>query len=111
MLVLAVPNDSCHSGTVLDLPFVYHAPAGDEFAGSEKGGGGLKSMLGRHDLGHLAKSITGGVAGLTRAVATEVATEVMVQGSSFVRPVLNAKLNTSKADVIMFSGCRDEQVR
>jgi metacaspase-1 len=103
--------DSCHSGTALDLPFVYHAPTGDAHESAHTSGkGGISALLGRQDFGAISKSLAGGATGLAKAVGTAVASEAVFQGAAFVRPKLNATMNKSKADVIMFSGCRDEQV-
>lgn len=90
--------DSCHSGTVLDLPYVY-STKGEikttnlfKFAGKGILSAGMAYAQGDKD-GALSSLISLGRDLMDSRRATEDL----------------RKNNTSQADVIMFSGCKDDQ--
>jgi hypothetical protein len=90
--------DSCHSGTVLDLPYVY-STKGEiktqnlfKFAGKGILSAGMAYAHGDKD-GALSSLIT-----LGKEIIESHKTNEELR-----------KNNTSQADVIMFSGCKDDQ--
>jgi len=85
--------DSCHSGTALDLPYIYKADSGQYKNAHKAEGGGFINRF-KKNKGGITKSIT---------------SEVSYQAKKKARGAISRALNTTKADVIMFSGCRDEQ--
>ncbi|CAG8590607.1 20385_t:CDS:2 [Cetraspora pellucida] len=80
---LTVVFDSCHSGTVLDLPYMYST----------------RGMLKQQILQHAVTKIFHG--------DFKNATSEAITGEKIRRKNLVTK--SSPADVIMFSGCKDEQ--
>ena len=93
--------DSCHSGTALDLPYVYSTegkikePNLLAEAGQGLLGAGMSYLKG--DMGGLFKSLT--------------TTFKQVSGAQSGATEKTRRTKTSPADVISFSGCKDEQVR
>eukprot|EP01101_Sappina_pedata_P005142 TRINITY_DN22_c0_g2_i1.p1 TRINITY_DN22_c0_g2~~TRINITY_DN22_c0_g2_i1.p1 ORF type:complete len:294 (+),score=117.78 TRINITY_DN22_c0_g2_i1:116-883(+) len=91
--------DSCHSGTALDLPFVYKP------SGGYMGQGPSKSQL-MTDLFAAGKSLyKGDKKGAAKIMAKFVWDGVQTK---FGSPQKQAT-NSSPADVVMISGCRDDQ--
>eukprot|EP01094_Clydonella_sp_ATCC50884_P003533 TRINITY_DN1270_c0_g1_i1.p1 TRINITY_DN1270_c0_g1~~TRINITY_DN1270_c0_g1_i1.p1 ORF type:complete len:614 (+),score=160.02 TRINITY_DN1270_c0_g1_i1:169-1842(+) len=91
--------DSCHSGTALDLPFV-HKSTDPRYKSAHKDES--DTFWNRHKKINLKK-------GIASQLANHVGGEVMHHVKHEARKKINAALNSSKADVIQFSGCRDEQ--
>lgn len=91
--------DSCHSGTALDLPFV-HKSTDPRYKSAHKDE--KDTFWNRHKKVNLKK-------GIASQIASHVGGEVMHHVKHEARKKINAALNSSKADVIQFSGCRDEQ--
>ncbi|KAG4083746.1 hypothetical protein H8356DRAFT_1747752 [Neocallimastix lanati (nom. inval.)] len=92
--------DSCHSGTALDLPYVY---ADDGSLVVQKGPSGMKIL--NETINNLA---TGNVLGLIGNLMDFTESDKIKKNSA------NAKKKTEQtkstfADVIMFSGCKDSQ--
>ncbi|KAI9021718.1 caspase domain-containing protein [Phycomyces nitens] len=89
--------DSCHSGTALDLPYVY-SPDGDIKSKSliRQAGEGLLGISTNHKGG-----------------AMNLISSFMSLGQEMIKTrqieTHNRELNTSPADVIMFSGCDDHE--
>lgn len=91
--------DSCHSGSALDLPYVYSTKGIIKEPNMLKdvGGFGLNAVM---------SYATGNYGGLFNAL--EGAVKTVSQGGSYNRQAAIAK-NASPADVIMFSGSKDTQ--
>jgi hypothetical protein len=90
--------DSCHSGTVLDLPFVYST------AGEIK----------EHNLfKHAGKGLLSAGIAYARGDTDGALSSILSLGRQLMesRNVSDQarRKNTSQADVIMFSGCKDDQ--
>lgn len=91
--------DSCHSGTALDLPYVYSTegtikePNLLAEAGQGLLGAGMSYLRG--DMGGMMKGIMG------------LGKKVMNQNSGAAER--NKQTKTSPADVIQWSGCKDSQ--
>ena len=90
--------DSCHSGSALDLPYIYSTQGvlKEPNLAKEAGQGllGIVSSYARGDLGSMASTAMG----LFKKVA---------QGDGVYQKNLRTK--TSPADVIMWSGSKDDQ--
>ena len=97
--------DSCHSGTALDLPYMYRIREG-EFANAHKAdedrfAARHKAMVEKDDL----KSIKG----LGKMLVEQVGSEVSHQAKKHARRAIMESRNTTEAVVVMLSGCRDDQ--
>jgi len=90
--------DSCHSGSVLDLPYIYSTKGvlKEPNLAAEAG----KGLLGA--LGSYARGDMGGVASSLLGFAKSA-----YQGDSAYKKTVQTK--TSPADVIMWSGSKDDQ--
>lgn len=90
--------DSCHSGTALDLPYIYSTQGilKEPNLAKEAGQGllGVISSYSQGDLGGVAKNILGFFKSATN-------------GEDAYNRALATK--TSPADVVMFSGSKDDQ--
>ena len=95
--------DSCHSGTVLDLPYIYHSTE-KEYKNAHKADD--QGFLHRHKIG--LSSLTS-VAGLGAALTSVATTEVLYQGKKHTRQEILERMNTTRAMIMQISGCRDEQ--
>lgn len=93
--------DSCHSGTALDLPYIFKVRSG-QFKNAHKAKEDM--FLGRHKA-QLEENKGGGF----KAIASHVTAEISHQAKKRVRRALMERNNTTRAVVIMFSGCRDDQ--
>ena len=94
---LTVIFDSCHSGSALDLPYLYSTQGvlKEPDLAKEAGKGLLEmAMSGRKDY----RSIAIGVMNLARSAMSKRAVYKE-----------NLRTKTSPADVIMWSGCKDTQ--
>lgn len=90
--------DSCHSGSVLDLPYIYSTKGvlKEPNLAAEAGQGLLKAITA------YATGNTGGVASALMGFA-----KTAYQGNSSYKKTVETK--TSPADVIMWSGSKDDQ--
>ncbi|ORZ22174.1 peptidase C14, caspase domain-containing protein [Absidia repens] len=90
--------DSCHSGTALDLPYVY----------STKGIIKEQNLLKDAGVGLLSAGLAYAAGDKSRAISS-----VMSLGKQLYRSKNltdeNREKNSSVADVVMFSGCKDNQ--
>lgn len=90
--------DSVHSGTTLDLPYIYSTPGISKEPNSAKEAGqGLLGVISANtpgDLGAVANDLMGFFKKAT-------------QGDDAYNKTMAAK--TSGADVVMLSGCRDDK--
>ncbi|KAK9239944.1 caspase domain-containing protein [Lipomyces kononenkoae] len=92
--------DSCHSGTALDLPYIYSTQGVlKEPNLAKEAGMGLLSAFGAYSRGDLVGAIS--------SIATVVKGATSGGGSRAAEVTRRTK--TSPADVIMFSGCKDSQ--
>lgn len=113
MLVRGLPEgcrftaifDSCHSGTALDLPYIYKVQSG-EYKNAHKAE--EDRFWGRHKA-KIKEQKVSGVFGGVKAITSHVTSEVGHQVGKRVRRGIMERLNTTKAIVVMFSGCRDDQ--
>jgi len=94
--------DSCHSGTVMDLPY-YHAKEEEYKNAHKKDESGFEY---RHDIEVADLKDLRDVKGKLFDV---VSSELLYQGKKKGRRKVVQQLNTSKALVMQISGCRDEQ--
>ena len=78
--------DSCHSGTVLDLPYIY-----------DSNGQPMQQKICKKDLKDLLKS---------EPDFEKVVSTVKNEGQA---QKITAQTRSSQADVILFSGCKDNQ--
>lgn len=93
--------DSCHSGTALDLPFTYRAQDGglkEYNIWKDSTGDGANILLG------YATRNTGMMLSGAKSLFSKVSN---YKSSSQIEKIKQSKM--SNADVIMFSGCRDDQ--
>lgn len=90
--------DSCHSGTVLDLPYVY----------STKG-----EIKEQNLFKHAGQGIFSAGIAYARGDTDGALSSIMSLGKQLLeaRNITDEvrRKNTSQADVIMFSGCKDDQ--
>ncbi|RKP12029.1 peptidase C14, caspase domain-containing protein [Piptocephalis cylindrospora] len=90
--------DSCHSGTALDLPYVYASDGtlvkngGLKAAGSAVTGAGMAYLQG--NMGGVVKSLSSGFKALTSSKSAEQKTQAT---------------RSTMADCVMFAGCKDSQ--
>jgi len=97
--------DSCHSGTIMDLPYIYHA-TDEEYKNAHKAEN--SGFMHRHKIGFSSlKTFT--VGGIGATLASVAGSEILYQGKKKGRQEILKQLNTSKAMVMQISGCRDEQ--
>lgn len=92
--------DSCHSGTALDLPYVY---ADDGKLVVQKGPSSIKML--QDTFNNIA---TGNVLGLINNVITYAESDKIKKNSAKAKKKTEETKSTF-ADVIMFSGCKDSQ--
>ncbi|KAK4050585.1 Ca(2+)-dependent cysteine protease [Microbotryomycetes sp. JL221] len=90
--------DSCHSGSALDLPYIYSTKGviktPNAFADAGTGALGALTSYARGDMGGLFKAVTG-------------AGKKILNGDKAYEKTKKEK--SSNADVISFSGCKDSQ--
>lgn len=91
--------DSCHSGTALDLPYVYSTKGivKEPNLWKDAGTGALSAFM-SYETGNIGGAISS---------LTGLAKKVSRSGNSNRQQVINAK--ASPADVISISGCKDDQ--
>lgn len=90
--------DSCHSGSVMDLPYLYNTKGIlKEPNLAKEAGAGLLSAVTAYARGDMA-SVASSVFGLAKAA---------FKGNDAYEHTKRTK--TSPADVVMWSGCKDEQ--
>lgn len=90
--------DSCHSGTVLDLPYVY----------STKGEIKEKNLFKHAGQGFLSAGIAYARGDKDGALSSIMSLGKQLLESRNISDQVRRK-NTSLADVIMWSGCKDDQ--
>ncbi|KAJ1982028.1 Ca(2+)-dependent cysteine protease [Dimargaris xerosporica] len=95
--------DSCHSGTVLDLPYVYNCDGTIQVYTSDNRKEAAMSLLGAglaFQQGNSAKAIAGLVSGF----------KAFTQGGKAEEAErITKETKGTTADVIQFAGCRDDQ--
>lgn len=96
--------DSCHSGTALDLPFLYKAKS-KKYKNAHKQKG--DSFWARHKLS--LKDVPLSVTGVASTASSHVTKEVSHRTKKTIRSKITKHLNSSRAHVTMLSGCRDDQ--
>uniref|UniRef100_A0A7S4I5H8 Peptidase C14 caspase domain-containing protein n=1 Tax=Vannella robusta TaxID=1487602 RepID=A0A7S4I5H8_9EUKA len=95
--------DSCHSQTVMDLPYVYHSKEDEYKTAHKKDDGGI---VGRHvEL----KEEVANPAKFKNSILKHIHDEVKHQTTKHTRRQICEEINTSKALVMMIAGCRDDQ--
>lgn len=90
--------DSCHSGTVLDLPYVY----------STKGELKEQNLFKNAGQGIFSAGIAYAKGDKDGALSSIMSLGKQLLESRTITDQVRRK-NTSQADVIMFSGCKDDQ--
>ncbi|KAF7727017.1 Ca(2+)-dependent cysteine protease [Apophysomyces ossiformis] len=90
--------DSCHSGTALDLPYVY----------STKGVIKGQNLFKDAGMGLLSAGITYASGDRSGALSSLISLGQQLYHARDVEEEMRRK-NSSEADVIMFSGCKDDQ--
>ncbi|KAK7206146.1 caspase domain-containing protein [Myxozyma melibiosi] len=92
--------DSCHSGTVLDLPYVYSTQGVIKEPNlAKEAGQGLLSAFSSYSRGDLSGAIST-ITGIVKQATN---------GGGNKASELTRRTKTSPADVITFSGCKDSQ--
>jgi len=91
--------DSCHSGTALDLPYIYKA------SGDYSASGVTTEQMGQGIVDAGVEYITGNTKEASKKIKNVVKTKLF----SKKKMKELRKKNTSKAEVIMFAGCREDQ--
>jgi len=105
---LIVIFDSCHSGTALDLPYIY-GPNGQLIDGPEMSHSSSSSSFGKPNKAQLAMGVVNmGMNLLSGNGGGLQSTGSLVHGFQR-RPGYNVQNKISNSDVIMFSSCRDDQ--
>ncbi|KAK4135943.1 hypothetical protein BT67DRAFT_440823 [Trichocladium antarcticum] len=90
--------DSCHSGSVMDLPYIYSTKGVlKEPNLAKEAGQGLLEAVGHYARGDVGSAL-GSVFGLAKSA---------LRGNEAYEQTKRTK--TSPADVVMWSGCKDEQ--
>jgi len=92
--------DSCHSGSVLDLPLMYKSQ--DEYRNSDQ------SFFERHTI-NMSDVLSRGVAGIQQQAQGIITKELLFHGSKCVNRVAGKAMYGTKGQVIQFAGCRDDQ--
>ncbi|KAI3633989.1 hypothetical protein MIR68_007593 [Amoeboaphelidium protococcarum] len=102
---LTVICDSCHSGTMMDLPFLYNS---DGSLKSYNPMAGLKDVAMDAAKGFMRGGF--GIGGLINAASVLAKNSNLLGGGmSSQQQQQVAQQRQSQADVIMFSGCKDNQ--
>merc|ERR1712232_905545 len=97
--------DCCHSGTGLDLPYVHNLPSSGMSGGS--GSGGHSSGPGGFPLNELMG--INSVGGLVNFGMKQAKKKKKKKKKKYSNSTPGELPGTSKADVMLYSGCRDDQ--
>jgi len=90
--------DSCHSGTALDLPYVYNSEGQlIENSSLKRAGGSLMSAVAAYGTGNIGGALSSLMTGFNALTTGPRATQI------------TQATRTTVADCIMFSGCEDDQ--
>ena len=102
--------DCCHSESIMDLPFVYNVNGNLEITEKDRNAG-ISKLLAAGTRAFLDKR--------NKKAMMDFGKEVMNVGKDFIKGPKDGrtddgkaqavKANTTKADIIMFSGCKDDQ--